>query len=215
MTPTNRSRGIVSRVVLCTLAATACGGRAAPETAPEPAAAAAPAVVAEAGDARASVCAPSGLITENMRTRFGDLFTASDTVSVRRRRGMKIARLRSAPVSTVTDDRVCVRAVRSLAGREPAAARALGDAPTAAANETQGMARAGGSAARRGSRRPAAAGRAATSATRPVRPAPGGVLAIVKVGRYYLVQDAMPRPNAGSAPTYVLDAAMRLKGVIR
>jgi hypothetical protein len=180
----SRPRAAAARLGALVLLA-ACGPKAAetaPDAAPEPA-------VAAASPTRASVCAPSGYLTENIVTRFGDVFTSGDSASVRRRRGMKVARLRTAPTATVADETLCARVVRAIAPREPAAAKALGRQ---------------------------ARGPKASAAARPVRPAAGGVLAVVKVGPYYLAQDATPRPNeARSAPTYVLDGSMRLKGVFQ
>jgi hypothetical protein len=169
--------------------ATACA-KSAPETSPAPQAEPAVAAAAEG----ASVCAPKGYITENIETRFGDLFTSKDPKSESRRKGMKITRLKFTRVSTLNDDATCARAVHALASREPAAAAALGGA--------------------RGGRRRAA--KATDPSTRPVKPAVGGVLAIVKIGPYYVVQDAAQRPNqAQGVATYVLDGGMKVRGVFR
>ena len=186
---TSRTRSRLT-ALLAVVVATACA-KSAPEVAPD-GAPAAPAV-AEGADG-ASVCAPKGYITENIETTYADLFTANDAKSVSRRKGMKIERLKLARVSTVDDESTCARAVQALAPREPAAARAL-------AGARSGRAR---------------AAKATDPSTRPVRPAAGGVLAVVKVGPYYVVQDATPRPNqTGGAKTYVLDGAMKVRGVFQ
>ena len=173
-------------VLLALVVATACA-KSDPDVDPTPAVA-----VADAAPGT-SVCAPKGYITENIETTYADLFTANDAKSVSRRKGMKIERLKLARISTVDDERTCARAVHALAAREPAAAAALGA---------------------RSSR--ARAAKATDPSTRPVKPAAGGVLAIVRVGPYYVVQDATPRPNqTGGAKTYVLDGSMKVRGVFQ